>query len=253
VSYYDSTGALKDMVQNHLLQLLSLVTMEPPLTLHPDDLRGRKVDLLRAVRKLSPPEVDALTVRARYLAGTVNGRPLPNYVDEEGVDGSRGTETFTEVTLFVDNWRWAGVPFHLRTGKALGHGRREIAVIFRPVPHLAFADAGHARANVFRLTLDPDTMSILININGPGDFLSLEAEELVSQLGPHELPAYARLLCEVLQRDMTLAIRDDEATEAWRIVEPILRAWDDGHSPLLEYEAGSDGPHVPGKTRSGSS
>jgi glucose-6-phosphate 1-dehydrogenase len=216
--------------------------MEPPFTLRPDDLRGRKVDLLRAVRRLSPEEVAEYTVRARYLAGEVNGRTIPDYVDEEGVNGARGTETFAQVTLFIDDWRWAGVPFVLRTGKALGRGRREIAVTFREVPHLAFANGERAQPNVLRLTLDPDTMALSITINGPGDFLTLEQADLVAELAPEGLPAYARVIRDALGGDMTLAIRDDEATESWRIVEPILREWAENRVPLLKYVAGSDGP-----------
>lgn len=240
-SYYDHAGALRDMVQNHLLQLVCLVGMEPPVTFGERDLRDRKVDVLRAVRRLSPEEVEQHTVRARYGAGRDGDREVPAYADEPGIDRSRGTETFAQVTLRIDNGRWADVPFVLRTGKALARSRREIRVHFRPVPHLAF-EGPAPRANVLRLEMDPDRMALLININGPGDPFDLECVDLDAQLSPQDLPAYARLLLAILEGDVTLSIRGDEAEESWRIVEPILEVWASGRGPLLEYPAGSDGP-----------
>jgi len=240
-SYYDHAGALRDMIQNHLLQLLCLVGMEPPLTLNERDLRDRKVDVLRAVRRLSPEEVERLTVRARYTAGRVGDRDVPSYADEEGIDPERDTDTFAQVTLFIDNWRWAGVPFVLRTGKALARERREIAVRFRPAPHLAF-EAHEPRPNVLRFQIDPDRLAFGMNINGPGDPFDLEHVELDAEFAPQDLPAYGRLLLSVLEGDCTLSIRADEAEESWRIVGPILDAWAAGKVPLLEYPAGSAGP-----------
>ena len=240
--YYDNAGALKDMVQNHLLQLLCLVAMEVPITLHERDLRDRKVDLLQAVRRLSKEEVERGTVRARYTAGRIADREIPAYTDEEGVDPERETETFAQVTLFVDNWRWAGVPFVLRTGKALSRDLAEIAIHFKPVPHLAFGQRIQPEPNVLRLLLNPDRIAVSVNINGPGDPFDLEHIELGAKLAPQDPPAYGRLLLAVLQGDSTLSIRADEAEESWRIVEPILEAWAEGRVPLLEYPAGSDGP-----------
>ena len=240
--YYDGAGALKDMVQNHLLQLLCLVGMEPPATLGERDLRDRKVELLRAVRRLSPEEVERLSVRARYAAGRVGDREIPAYAEEEGVDPERETETFARVTLFVDSPRWSGVPFVLRTGKGLGRKRAEISVHFEPAPHFAFGQKTEPRPNVLRLGLDPDRIALGVEINGPGDPFELEHIELGAVLAPQEVPAYGRLLLGVLEGDPTLSIRDDEAEESWRIVEPILEAWNEGVVPLLEYPAGSDGP-----------
>ena len=157
------------MVQNHLLQLLCLVGMEPPATLGERDLRDRKVELLRAVRRLSPEEVERQTVRARYASGRVGDREIPAYVEEEGVDPDRQTETFVRVTLFVDNPHWSGVPFVLRTGKALARKRAEISVHFKPVPHFAFGQRTQPEPNVLRLGLDPDRISLGVEINGPGD------------------------------------------------------------------------------------
>jgi glucose-6-phosphate 1-dehydrogenase len=240
-SYYDGVGALKDMIQNHLLQLLCLAGMEAPLALDERTLRDRKIDVLRAVRRLSPEEVERYTVRARYTAGQIGERQVPSYADEEGIDPAHGTETFAQVTLWVDNWRWAGVPFKLRSGKALGRERREIAVHFRPVPHLAF-EANDPLPNVVRLLLEPDRLAVGVNLTRPGVLFPLERIELSADFTSQELPAYARLLLQVLEGDCTLSIRDDEAEESWRAITPILDAWAQARVPLLEYPAGSDGP-----------
>ena len=241
-SYYDTAGALKDMIQNHLLQLLCLVAMEPPLTLHERDFRDRKADVLRAVRRLSPEEAERRSVRAHYTAGRIGDREIPAYVEEEGIDPERETETFAQVILAVDNWRWSGVPFVLRTGKALSRDRAELAVHFKPVPHLAFGQRTEPHPNVLRLRLDPDRIHLTVNVNGLGDPFDLERIELGAELVPQDPPAYGRLLLGVLEGDPTLSIRADEAEESWRIVEPILEAWREGKVPLLEYPAGSDGP-----------
>jgi glucose-6-phosphate 1-dehydrogenase len=241
--YYDRAGALKDMIQNHLLQLLCLVGMEAPLALDERGLRDRKVDVLRAVRRLSPDEVERWTVRGRYTSGQAGGQQVPDYVDEPGVTPDRGTETFAQVTLWIDNWRWSGVPFTLRTGKALAAERREIAILFKSVPHLAFA-AQDPPSNVLRLGLDPDSVSFGVNLNGAGDPFGLEQVDLRATFRPQAVPAYGRLLLDVLEGDCTLSIRGDEAEESWRIVEPILAGWSEGRVPLGEYAAGTDGPGI---------
>jgi len=238
--YYDTAGALRDMLQNHLLQLLCLIAMEPPTSLHERDLRDRKVALLRSVRSPVEEDVARASRRARYTAGRIGGRELPDYVDEPGVDPARDTETYAEMAFFVDNWRWSGVPFRLRSGKALGRDRREVVVHFKQVPHLPFA--GGAEPDVLRLTLDPDSIAIAINLNGAGDPFDLEREELAVDLVSQELPPYSLLLLEVLEGDPTLSIRGDEAEECWRIVEPVLAAWANGVVPLEDYAAGSSGP-----------
>ncbi|SFO47129.1 glucose-6-phosphate 1-dehydrogenase [Geodermatophilus obscurus] len=237
--YYDRAGALRDMLQNHLLQLLAIVAMEPPLAVDASSLPARKADVLRAVRP--PADVRTGSVRGRYTAGTVDGRSLPDYVDEDGVDPARGTETYAELTLTVENWRWAGVPFRLRTGKALGAGRQEIVVRFRPVPHLPFLGAA-PEPDVLRLSLSPDAIALEVNLNGAGDPFDLERQVLTARMAPHDLPAYGLLLRELLEGDTTLSISDVEAEESWRIVEPVLAAWAAGEVPLQEYPAGSAGP-----------
>lgn len=240
-SYYDRSGALRDMVQNHLLQLLTYVAMEPPLSMSPVDLSRRKVDVLRAVRTMSPSDVADRTVRARYTAGRVEGREVAAYLRAEGIDPERETETFAEVVLHVDNWRWTGVPFRLRTGKAMGADRREIVVRFAQVPHPVFGDS-RPPANELRLQLDPDRMSLTLNVNGMGDPFDLEPVDLAVDLARHDPGPYGQLLLAIIDGDTRLSARAEEAEQGWRIVEPVLAAWADGVVPLLEYPAGSTGP-----------
>ena len=237
--YYDHTGALKDMLQNHLLQLLCFVAMEPPLGFNPRDLRDRKVDLLRAVRSPSKKEIKASSVRAHYTAGKVDGKKVPSYHNEKGVDPKRGTETFAQIVLPIDNWRWAGVPFVLRSGKALDRTRQEILIRFRDVPYHAFGKEKPPGPNVLRLAFDPDRMALDLNLNGAEDPFELEPASLELELAPQRLPAYARLLLDVLSGDPTLSIRADDAEESWRIIEPVVDAWSKGLVPMQTYPAGS--------------
>ncbi|NUP23367.1 MAG: glucose-6-phosphate dehydrogenase [Streptomyces sp.] len=239
--YYDHVGALKDMIQNHLLQLLCLVAMEPPITLGERDLRDRKVDVLRSVRPLTEDDVVRRTRRARYLPGTIGDRAVPAYADEDGVSPQRRTETFAEVELELDSWRWAGTTFRLRSGKALGADRKEVAVHFRAVPHLPFGHSGEALPNVLRFNLEPEGLTL--DLTGIGSQAhELAALSLSARMESPGLPAYGRLLLDVLTGDPALSIRGDEAEEAWRVVEPVLSAWEKGLVPLEEYPAGSAGP-----------
>ena len=239
--YYDGVGALKDMLQNHLLQILCLVAMEPPVSLDERDLRDRKVDVLRSVRPLTEQDVIRRTRRARYTAGKAGGHEVPGYAEEKGVDPGRHTETFAEMELGLDNWRWPGTTFRLRTGKALGRDRKEVAVRFRPVPHLPAGMGDEPAQNVLRFGLDPE--SVTLELTGIGArSRSLRPLTLAAQLEPPELPAYGRLLHDVLNQDPSLSIRSDEAEESWRVVTPVLDAWSSGLVPLEEYPAGSDGP-----------
>jgi glucose-6-phosphate 1-dehydrogenase len=243
-SYYDSAGALKDMVQNHLLQLLCLVAMERPAALNEKEVRNRKVDLLRAIRRPAADEVESDTVRARYVEGVIDGRKIPSYVDEPGVDAAKGTETFAQVVLRIDNERWSGVPFTLRSGKALARNRRQISIRLKPTPRPLFHDSPEPSPNVLYFDVEPDAMGLQVNINGPGDPFDLERADLTASLAPQELPAYARLVMKILEGDPILAIRGDEAEEAWRVVDPILEGWRENRVPLREYPAGSGGPLI---------
>lgn len=237
--YYDRVGALKDMIQNHLLQLLCLVAMEPPLSFSQRDFRDRKVDTLRSVHKPNPHEVGQTTIRGRYGQGRIADREVPAYVEEEDVDPSRGTETFAQITLDLSSWRWSGVPFVLRTGKALAKNRLEIAVHLKQPPHLSFGQVHQPEPNVLRCLLEPDRLVLGLNVNSQGEPFDLEPLDLEADLAPQALPAHARLILDVLAGDPTLSIRGDEAEESWRIVDPILEAWCAGASPLIEYPAGS--------------
>ncbi|WP_433062032.1 glucose-6-phosphate dehydrogenase [Dactylosporangium sp. CS-033363] len=235
--YYDGVGALKDMLQNHLLQLLCLVAMEPPISLGDRDLRDRKMDVLRSIRPLSLDDVAHRTRRARYTAGA----GVPSYVDEDGVDPQHHTETFAEIRLELDNWRWPGTQFRLRTGKALGADRQEVAIHFRPVPHLPFTGAAGAAPNVLRFGLEPESVELELTGTTSGAEV-LTPLTLRARPEPAELPPYGRLLLDVLNGDPALSIRADEAEEAWRVVSPVLDAWAKDLVPLEEYPAGSQGP-----------
>ncbi|TDB93497.1 glucose-6-phosphate dehydrogenase [Actinomadura sp. 7K534] len=246
--YYDGVGALKDMVQNHLLQVLCLVAMEPPLSLDERDLRDRKIDVLRSVRPLTEGDVLRHTRRARYLAGSVGGHRVPAYVDEDGVDPQRRTETFAEVELHLENWRWSGTAFRLRSGKALRDDRKEVAVHFRPVPHLPFGHTGEALPNVLRFGLDPENMALTLTGIGSGAG-TLTPLTMSAQMETPALPAYGRLLLDVLHGNAALSIRADEAEEAWRVLTPVMSAWSSDLVPLQEYAAGSPGPAPGGEAQ----
>jgi glucose-6-phosphate 1-dehydrogenase len=223
--YYDEAGALRDMIQNHLLALLSLVAMDVPASLSEEEIRSARVEALRSVS--SPPAT--ATARARYGAGAIDGEPVPAYVDEDGVDPGRGTETFAQVALELRGARWAGVPFVLRSGKALGRDRHEIVVTFRRA-------AGEPETPPDRLRLDLDSNELAIQLSGP------VATRLASTLPGENLSAYAAMLVALFEGDHAPFVRGDEAEEAWRIVQPVLDAWADDRVPLQEYPAGSDGP-----------
>jgi glucose-6-phosphate 1-dehydrogenase len=242
--YYDGVGALKDMLQNHLLQLLCLVAMEPPISFGDRDLRDRKVDVLRSIRPLRPEDAVHRTCRARYTSGHIGERAVPAYTEEDGVDAARRTETFAEMHLELDNWLWAGTVFRLRTGKALRRDRKEVAVHFRPVPHIPFEHQGQARPNVLRFGLEPESVVLELTGTGPrtGTLVPLT---LATQLEPAELPPYAQLLLDILTGSSALSVRADEAEESWRVVTPVLDAWSKGLVPLEEYPAGSDEPPRP--------
>jgi glucose-6-phosphate 1-dehydrogenase len=239
--YYDKAGALVDMIQSHLLLVLALATMEPPSTLDSDDLRGAMAQALRATR-LQPGPLTESARRARYTAGTIDGRDLPSYADEAGVDPSRNTETLAEITFIVDNWRWAGVPFVLRSGKALDDTRKDIVVTFKPVPHLPTGLTGTTTPTRLHIALDPQGMKLDINVNGEHDPFTLEAVSLETELAAGQLTAYGEVLAGILTSDPSISVRGDVAEECWRIIAPVLEAWADGAVPLDEYTAGSEGP-----------
>ncbi|WP_258802480.1 glucose-6-phosphate dehydrogenase [Pseudarthrobacter sp. NS4] len=238
--YYDAAGALRDMIQSHLLQIMALMAIEPPATVGERDLR----DAISAVLRASsvPEPLAASTRRARYTAGSVAGKAVPDYAGEEGVDADRATETLAEIQVGIDNWRWKGVPFILRSGKALGAKRKEAVVTFRPVPHLPTGFTGVDSPNQLRIGFGPDTLEFDVDVNGPGDLLSLSRTTLQAELSASELLPYGEVLEGVLAGDPLLSVRGDTAEDCWRIVEPVLMAWQRGEVPLEEYDAGSAGP-----------
>lgn len=237
--YYDHTGALRDMLQNHLLQMLCFVAMEPPATLDARDLGAAKLAVLRAVSTPTHADVRRHTARGRYTAGTVDGEPVRRYVDEDGVDPARGTETFAQATLRIDNWRWSGVPFTLRSGKAMPADRAEVVVRFRDVPHSLFADRDDCVPNEVRLRLRPPVAEIGLNINAEGDLFGLTGATLTADLPTPRLSAYAGLVRDVFARDVTLSVGAGEAEEAWRVMEPVVDGWSADVTPLHAYPAGS--------------
>ncbi|WP_344738569.1 glucose-6-phosphate dehydrogenase [Microbacterium awajiense] len=239
--YYDRAGALIDMIQSHLLQVLAILAMEPPATLNERDLRDAIGAALRATHIWEDNPV-RFSRRARYTAGTVGDRALPAYVDEAGVDPARGTETLAELTFEVRTARWAGVPFTLRSGKALTGRDAEIVITFQPVRHLPAGFTGETRGSVLRFVLGPDQMSLEIDVNGGDDPFALERALLEADLGEGALKAYGEVLSGILDGDAVLSVRGDAAEECWRILHPVLDVWRRGDVPLEEYPAGSAGP-----------
>ena len=238
--YYDGAGALRDMIQSHLLQILGLLTMNAPATLKERDVRDHLGSVLRATALAGDPK--KFTRRARYTAGTSKGRPVPDYAAEKGVEPALGTETLAEITLHINNSRWAGVPFILRAGKALGTARKEAIITFRPVTHLPTGFKGTDEPTKLRIGFGPDTLSLDLDVNGPGDLYTLDRVTLAAELNSPDLLPYGEVLLGALSGDPTLSVRGDTAEECWRIVDPILGAWAEDAVPLDEYAAGGNGP-----------
>jgi glucose-6-phosphate 1-dehydrogenase len=239
--YYDRAGALTDMIQSHLLQVLALVAMEPPAAADAMELRDAKATVLRACHPWNGDPV-AAGRRAIYSRGSIDGRAVPDYVAEPGVDPERHTETLAELVLGVDNWRWAGVPFRLRSGKALRSRRKEIVITFKPAPHLPRGLTGDLPPARLRLSMGPDQMALDLNVNGPDDPMELDRATLDANLSPGRLPAYGEVLAGLLDADPFLSVRGDTAEQCWRIVDPVLECWRRGAVPLDTYPAGSTGP-----------
>jgi glucose-6-phosphate 1-dehydrogenase len=248
--YYDKTGALRDMVQNHLLQLLCLVAMEPPVNFDADELHNKKLDVLRAVRAIRPEEVTQVAVRGQYTAGFVDGQRVPGYRSENGVDPRSRTETFVALKLFVDNWRWQDVPFYLRTGKRLPGTASEVCIQYLPVPHQAFPPSAidGMQPNRLLLRIQPDEGIVLrFQAKRPGAGMRLSTVETrFSYRTAFHVPepeAYETLLLDVIRGDATPFMRGDQVDEAWKLVMPILEAWSERDaSDLATYPAGTWGP-----------
>jgi glucose-6-phosphate 1-dehydrogenase len=245
--YYDHAGALRDLVQNHMLQLVALTCMEPPATFEADKVRDEKVKVFTAI---TPPEPGD-TVRAQYTAGIVGGEEVTGYLEEEGVPDDSHTETYAALRLEVHNWRWAGVPIVLRTGKRLARKVTEIAVQLKPVPHLAFQSHGSVgvQANQLILTMQPNEgVSLSLGAKIPGSRMRIRPvnmEFLYGSAFMSQSPeAYERLIMDAMRGDATLFTRNDEVDAQWSIIDPVLEYWhgSDGDGPLPSYPAGTAGP-----------
>jgi glucose-6-phosphate 1-dehydrogenase len=244
--YYDSSGALRDLVQNHLLQLLCNLAMEPPTTFTADDIRTEKVKVLRAVTPIDPDRIEEVAVRGRYGAGTVGGEEVVGYLEEPDVPETSTTETFVALRLEVDTWRWAGVPFYIRTGKRISRKLTEIAVTLRPVPHNAF-DGTSVEPNQIVFSIQPDEhVSIKLAAKVPGSGMNLRPVTMDFSYGTAFLSAspeaYERLVTDALRGDATLFTRADEVEAQWAVMDPILTAWGRSTAAPDEYPAGTAGP-----------
>jgi glucose-6-phosphate 1-dehydrogenase len=247
--YYDQSGALRDLVQNHMLQLLTLLCMEPPVTFSADDVRDEKVKVLHAIDPPTLEEVPKIAVRAQYGSGMSGGEEVKGYLEEEDVPPDSTTETYAALRLEVDNWRWAGVPIYLRTGKRLARKITEIAVRLKPVPHLAFESEGSVgvQPNQIVLTMQPNEgVSISLGAKIPGTRMRIRPVNMEFLYGTTFMSqspeAYERLIMDAMRGDATLFTRDDEVEAQWRVIDPILSAWSEMPGPLPQYAAGSAGP-----------
>ncbi|MEO6463105.1 MAG: glucose-6-phosphate dehydrogenase [Candidatus Eisenbacteria bacterium] len=247
--FYEEAGALRDVVQNHLLQLLALIALEPPVAFDADAVRDEKIKVLRAIPVLSPRDVAVRVVRGQYGPGALDGQDVPGYRQEEGVTADSRVETFVALKLEIDNWRWAGTPFYVRAGKRLPKRVTEIAVTFKPVPHAFFAGTGRMpEPNVLALRIQPEEgISLRFGSKVPGTRLMVEPVKMDflygRSFGVEPPEAYERLLLDAMLGDPTLFIRKDEVEAAWAIVTAIHQAWNDQPPPAFpNYEAGTWGP-----------
>jgi glucose-6-phosphate 1-dehydrogenase len=247
--YYESAGVIRDMIQNHMLQLLTLVAMDPPVAFDADAIRDEKVKVLRAIRPLAPAEVEPHVVRGQYVAGSVGGQPAPGYREEKGVAPESVTETFLALKLFLDNWRWAGVPFYLRSGKRLPKRSTEIAIQFKHVPLSLFGRAaGSVEPNLLALNIQPDEgISLRFNSKLPGATVQVRPVSMDfrygSSFGVPAPEAYERLILDCMLGEAALFTRDDEVEAAWSYANRILEGW--AAAPVTRlpgYEAGTWGP-----------
>jgi glucose-6-phosphate 1-dehydrogenase len=248
MGYYDTAGALRDMLQNHLLQLLCIVAMEPPASIAPDAVRDAKLQVLRSLKKFTPTALNQNVVRGQYRAGHVNGEAVKSYRDEQDATAHSRTETFVALKAEIDTWRWAGVPFYLRTGKRMADSLAEIVVRFKTIPHSIFAQPTSSfQPNSLVIRLQPDEgLRMNLMAKTPGDSMRVKPVELEldfrESFKSPRMEAYERLLLDVLRGQLTLFMRGDELEAAWEWVEPILDHWDAEENVPIPYSAGTWGP-----------
>ena len=246
--YYDDYGAMRDMIQNHLMQLLCLVAMEPPCSLDADSVRDEKVKVLRSLRPMSPVDIEQKTVRAQYAHGSSNGEPVPGYKEGEGMEGST-TETYAAIRVDIDNWRWNGVPFYIRSGKRMRRRYSEIIIQFKSIPYSIFANKGRCISqNTLVISLQPNEsikLKLMNKIPGLSEQMRLQEVdlELNASMDTSRKPqAYERLMLDVVRANPTLFMRLDEVEAAWKWADIILEGWAENAVPMKSYSAGSDGP-----------
>ncbi len=249
--YFDKSGQLRDMVQNHLMQILTLVAMEPPVNLHGDSLRNEKLKVLKALRPITKENVADKVVRGQYAAGFLKGAAVPGYLEEEGGDPNSSTETFVAIRVDIDNWRWAGVPFYLRTGKGMATKRSEVVINFKQLPHNIFADSyRNLPANKLVIRLQPDEgveIEMLNKVPGIGKGVKLQRTMLDLSFsdafkGERIADAYERLMLETMNGNQALFIHRDEVECSWKWIDSIQEAWAQCNEPVKAYPAGSWGP-----------
>ena len=246
--FYDRTGALRDMVQNHLLQLLCIIAMEPPSSIDPDAVRDEKLKVLRALEPYTPADLLTKAVRGQYGAGAIDGKPVAGYLDEPGISPESCTETFVALKAEISNWRWSAVPFYLRTGKRLQARTAEIVINFRNVPHSIFPTSpSGTRGNRLVIQLQPEEeLKLFLMAKTPGDEMKLKPVHLNLDFSEHfrtrPMDAYERLLMDVIRGQLTLFMRRDELDAAWRWIEPILHGWQTAGEKPRTYIAGTWGP-----------
>ncbi len=247
-AYYDQYGALRDMVQNHLMQLLCLIAMEPPYSLDADSVRDEKVKILRSLRKMAPEDIREKTVRAQYKSGSSMGEIVPGYLEGEGMGESK-TETFAAIRVDIDNWRWSGVPFYLRSGKRMSKRNSEIVIQFKKIPYSIFPNNGSGICeNKLVISLQPKE-SIKLNLMNktPGITGRMHLQQVDLELNApksttRKTEAYERLLLDVVYSNPTLFMRLDEVEAAWKWTDVILDGWEKNYTPMKSYSAGTDGP-----------
>lgn len=248
-SYYESSGALRDMIQNHLLQIVGLIAMEPPASINPDAIRNETVKVFQSLRPIQEHEAANFTIRGQYVAATVKGKRIKGYREEEGVHADSKTETYAALKFYIDNWRWGGVPFYIRTGKNLPTRVTEAVIHFKPTPHYLFSQKGLLDScNQLIIRIQPDEGILLkFGMKTPGtgfDVQKVQMDFHYSDLTDQRIPeAYERLLLDCMTGDSTLFARSDSVMAAWKFLDPVLNAWkNDPAIPVYGYPAGTWGP-----------